>query len=178
MATMINTLLVAVALCAPATAAADGSLSAVAHSVRNSGDPVASSALVTSAASLLVVTAPIWLTAGAVTRLQDGSEQRRIADAARPLAGPLPPLTVTQVALQADGGVLAALQNPQSPDDLAVLAWPARTDGPAPTVKIGDVLNFIPTDAGAGWTVHAADGAVLGFVPTLNAAAVQSSERW
>jgi hypothetical protein len=141
--------------------------------------PVASSVAVTSVVSLVVVTAPIWLTSAGIGKLHDGSVQRsraRVARAER--AGPLPPLTVERIEPQADGGFQVALKNPDAPDDLALLQWPARSDTSAPAVAVGDVLAFEPTPAGAGWTVTAVDGAALAFLPTTDAAASNLSERW
>ena len=138
--------------------------------------PVASSVIVTSVVSVAVVTAPIWLVSAGLSKAADGSARRSRTAANK--AQPLPPLTVQKIEPTGDGGVQIALQNPQAPDDLAVLAWPARADNPAAQVKVGDVLDFQPTPAGAGWTVAAADGTALAFLPTTNAATAQSSQRW
>ena len=58
------------------------------------------------------------------------------------------------------------------------MEWPARADNPAAGVKVGDVLDFKPTPAGAGWTVANAGGAALAFLPTTTAAATSMSERF
>lgn len=153
--------------------------SAQAQVYPSSKHPVASSVLITSVASLAVVTAPIWLTSAGLNKARKGSERRaRFANATGTKAGPLPPLTVERVEHLADGGYQVALQNPQAPGELAVLAWPARPDNPAAEVTVGDVLAFEPTPAGAGWTVAAANGTPLAFLPTADAAASNLSERW
>jgi len=77
-----------------------------------------------------------------------------------------------------EGGIEMALQNPQAPDASAVMAWPARADNPAAGVKAGDVLDFTPTPAGAGWMVADAQGTALAFLPTNDAAATSMSERF
>lgn len=164
---------------APLLALALSTPSAPAQAQMYSKHPVASSVLITSVASLAVVTAPIWLTSAGLGKLHDGSARRsRVAHAARTKAGPLPPLTVERVEQQADGGYQVALQNPQAPDDLAVLQWPARPDNAVAEMKVGDVLAFNPTPAGAGWTVAAADGTALAFLPTADAASSNLSERF
>lgn len=142
-------------------------------------NPVASSVAVTSVVSLVVVTAPIWLTSAGIGKLHDASVHSgrgRLARADK--AGPLPPLTVERIQAQSDGGFQVALKNPEAPDELALLQWPARTDTAEAAVAVGDVLAFQPTPAGAGWTVTAADGVALAFLPTPGAAASNLSERW
>jgi hypothetical protein len=141
--------------------------------------PVTSSVLATSVVSLAVITAPVWLSALGVSELRDASmPHNRAARAAAKKAGPLPPLTVERVAQQPDGGYRVDLRNPEAPQDLAVVEWPARADNPAASVKVGDVLDFKPTPAGAGWTVANANGAALAFLPTTTAAATSMSERF
>jgi hypothetical protein len=133
--------------------------------------------------SIAVITAPIWLTAAGFKESGKGSERRSAAKdkgagTAGAKAGPLPPLTVEKVERQADGAYQVALKNPQSPDDLAVVQWPARDENPAQALKVGDVLDFTPTEAGAGWMVADAQGTALAFLPTTDAAASNLSERW
>lgn len=140
--------------------------------------PVTSSVLTTSVVSLAVITAPVWLSALGVSEVHDAAARHRRAKREATRAGPLPPLTVERVQQQADGSYEVALQNPQAPQDLAVVAWPARADNPAAGVKVGDVLDFTPTPIGAGWTVAAADGTALAFLPTTDAAAQSMSERF
>jgi len=141
--------------------------------------PVTSSVLTTSVVSLAVITAPVWLSALGVSELHDASmPHNRMARAEAKKAGPLPPLTVARVAHQADGSYRVDLKNPHAPDELAVVEWPARADNPAAGVKTGDVLDFIPTPAGAGWTVANAHGTALAFLPTTGAAAASMSERF
>ena len=139
--------------------------------------PVTSSVIVTSVVSV-VVTAPVWLVSAGLSKAGDASARRsRAAKDARGKAGPLPPLTVEKVEHTLDGGIEMALQNPQAPDEPAVIAWPAREDNPAAAVAVGDVLALTPTQGGAGWTVTTAEGTALAFLP-IDAAAAQPSARW
>lgn len=140
--------------------------------------PVTSSVIVTSVVSVVVVTAPVWLVSAGLSKAGDASARRsRAAKDARGKAGPLPPLTVEKVERTPDGGIEMALQNPQAPDEPAVIAWPAREDNPAAAVAVGDVLALTPTQGGAGWTVTTAEGTALAFLP-IDAAAAQPSARW
>ena len=140
--------------------------------------PVTSSVIVTSVVSVVVVTAPVWLVSAGLSKAGDASARRsRAAKDARGKAGPLPPLTVEKVERTPDGGLEMALQNPQAPDEPAVIAWPAREDNPAAAVAVGDVLALTPTQGGAGWTVTTAEGTALAFLP-IDAAAAQPSARW
>lgn len=139
--------------------------------------PVASSVIVTSVMSVVVITAPVWLVSAGVSKASDGSARRSRARAEAKKAATLPPLTVETVERTPDGGIQMGLQNPQAPDDLAVIAWPARDNNPAAEVAVGDVLALTPTRGGAGWTVTTAEGTELAFLPT-DATAAQPSARW
>ena len=146
----------------------------------SNASPVTSSVLTTSVVSLAVITAPVWLSALGVSELHDASmpHNRAARAAKRQKAAPMPPLTVERVTHQPDGSYEVELKNPQAPDAPAVVAWPARADNPAAGVKVGDVLEFTPTPAGAGWMVADAGGAALAFLPTHDAAATSMSGRF
>lgn len=126
---------------------------------------------------LMVVVTPRLIFDHSLEPVSNASSRQRISSV-EGKARQLPPMAVQQVEAQDDGGFQVTLQHPEHSDQRALVQWPARVDNPAATLKVGDVLNFMPTDAGAGWTVHAADGAALAFMPTPDAAALQSSERW
>lgn len=146
------------------------------HAAKHNGHQTSAISAVVSVYGLsFLAVSPVLLVA-------DGS--KAVGDASRrdtPKAGKaaaLPPMEVQAIDRQPDGGYHVALQRAEAPEQRALVNWPARPDNPAATLQVGDVLNFAPTDAGAGWMVHAADGAALAFLPTPDAAAVQSSERW
>lgn len=145
------------------------------------GQKASSVVMLGSFMSVAVITAPIWLTVAGFQESGKGSERRTAAKGAGTgagKAGPLPPLTVEKVERQADGAYQVALKNPEAPTDLAVVQWPARDDNPAQALKVGDVLAFTPTEAGAGWMVADAKGTTLAFMPTTDAVAGNLSERW
>ncbi|MGV6493592.1 hypothetical protein ACTUVK_004054 [Stenotrophomonas rhizophila] len=162
--------LLAVALCATSVPASAQLLTGNKH-------PVASSVIVTSVVSVVVVTAPIWLVSAGVSKAGDASARRSRARAEAKKAKPLPPLTVEKVERTTEGGVQLELQNPQAPDEPAVLAWPGGADTSVNAVKVGDVLDFTPTQGGAGWNVANAEGTTLAFLPT-DPDAAQPSARW
>lgn len=132
--------------------------------------------------SIAVITAPVWLTVAGFKGSAKSSERRSAAKregaGKEGKAGPLPPLTVEKVEKQTDGGSKVSLKNPDAPNDLAVVHWPAGGEKPAPTPNVGDVLAFTPTETGAGWMVADAKGTALAFMPTTDAAASNLSERW
>jgi hypothetical protein len=150
---------------------------------QDSTDKSVSYGMAGSVLSVAVITAPIWLTVAGFEGSAKGSERRSKgkhegAGKAGAKAGPLPPLTVEKVEQQPDGGCKVSLKNPEAPNDLAVVQWPARADTAAPAVKEGDVLAFTPTETGSGWMVADAKGTALAFMPTTDAAASNLSERW
>lgn len=135
-----------------------------------------SATLVGSARSLYVITSPIWLTSAGYMSLIGASSGSGGGGNIAGRAGPLPPLTVAKVDTLADGVIEVALKNPDLPEDLAVVQWPVRDDNPAKDLKVGDVLDFTPTEVGAGWTVANARGEMLAFMPTQDAAKHHMSE--
>lgn len=122
-----------------------------------------------------IAASPVLLVAKGSQSVREGSKRTK-PDTGK--AVPLPPMAVQQIDRQPDGGFHVALQRPDAPDATALIDWPARADNPAATLKVGDVLHFEPTEVGAGWTVTAADGEALALLPTPDAAAGHSSERW
>ncbi|WP_282295721.1 hypothetical protein [Stenotrophomonas sp. PS02289] len=139
-------------------------------------DKAMSYAAIGSFVTLYVVTSPVWLTSAAVDKLSARSKANGKKTAGK--AGRLPPLTVEKVETQADGAVEVTLKNPEAAEDLAVVQWPARDDSPGKALKVGDVLDFTPTDVGAGWMVANAQGETLAFMPTDDAAKSQMSEAY
>ncbi|WP_282295720.1 hypothetical protein [Stenotrophomonas sp. PS02289] len=125
-----------------------------------------------------LVTAPIWMASGAAMMASDKSSDGNTGKKTAGKAGKLPPLTVEKVDTKADGAVEVALKNPESPEDLAVIQWPARENNPGKTLKVGDVLALTPTEAGAGWLVANAQGETLAFMPTADAVKNQMSEAY
>ncbi|WP_312320910.1 hypothetical protein [Stenotrophomonas sp.] len=140
-------------------------------------DKVTSYAMIGSVASVVIVTSPVWLTLGASAAIVDGVDGSGKEEGKIAKAKPLPPLTVERVETKADGAVEVALKHPESPE-VAVIQWPAREDSPGKTLKVGDVLDLTPTEAGAGWMVANAKGETLAFMPTSDAAKNQMSEAY
>lgn len=142
-------------------------------------DKVTSYGMMGSSVAVAIVTSPVWLTLGASLagseKLSESGNGKGKGKAAK--AQPLPPLTVETVETKADGAVEVALRNPESPD-VAVIQWPARENNPGKTLKVGDVLDLTPTEAGAGWMVANAKGETLAFMPTADAAKNQMSEAY
>ncbi len=142
----------------------------------NLSDKALSYAAIGSFMTLYVVTSPVWLTSAALDKASAKSKVNGRKTAGK--AGPLPPLTVETLETKADGAVEVALKNPDAPEELAVVQWPARDDNSGKGLKVGDVLDFTPTEAGAGWMVANAKGETLAFMPTADAAKNQMSEAY
>ena len=90
----------------------------------------------------------------------------------------LPPLEVRAVATQADGSRRVDLQDPTNAENTAQLHWPSREDDPAAGFVVGEMVDFVPSQEGSGWTVHAPGGQALAYVPTAESARDAHSERW
>ncbi len=142
-------------------------------------DTVSTYGIAGSSVAVALVTSPVWLTLGAslagAEKLSESGDEKGKGKGQK--AQPLPPLTVETVETKADGAVEVALRNPESPE-LAVIQWPARENNPGKTLKVGDVLDLTPTEAGAGWMVANAKGETLAFMPTADAAKTQMSEAY
>lgn len=130
------------------------------------------STLVVSGSAMMVVSGPVFLSAAGVNRVTELSRasngrrdgKRRIS------AGPLPDMQVKEIAGTADGGRSVTLEDPLNPENTARLQWPQREDNPAANFVAGQTVAFTPSPQGTGWMLRAEDGAVLTFVPTVEAA--------
>jgi hypothetical protein len=144
-------------------------------------DKLSSYAMIGSVMSLVVITAPVWLTFNASDKMLDASNKdgtgKGKATKGTTKAGPMPPLTVEKVEPQANGQVDVTLKHPDSADR-AVVQWPARENNPANTLQVWDVLDLTPTAVGSGWMVAKGGGEALAFLPTEGAVQNQMSERW
>lgn len=130
------------------------------------------STLVTSAGASMLVSAPLLLVASVADKSSTAAGERQ---ARRFSAGPLPDMKVEAITQDADGGRSVALADPLDAANTASLHWPQREDNPASNFVLGQTVAFTPSPQGAGWMVRAEDGAVLTFVPAIEAASVSHS---
>ncbi|KRG71337.1 hypothetical protein ABB27_03565 [Stenotrophomonas terrae] len=133
------------------------------------------STLVTSAGASMLVSAPLLLVASAADKSSTASSQSGQGQARRVSAGPLPDMKVEAITQDADGGRSVALADPLDAANTATLHWPQREDNPASNFVLGQTVAFTPSPQGAGWMLRAEDGAVLSFVPAIEAAQVSHS---
>ena len=133
------------------------------------------STLVTSAGASMLVSAPLLLAASAADKSSTASSQSGERATRRVSAGPLPDMKVEAITQDADGGRSVALADPRDAANTATLHWPQREDNPASNFVLGQTVAFTPSPQGAGWMLRAEDGAVLTFVPAIEAAQVSRS---
>ncbi|KRG44302.1 hypothetical protein ARC78_05805 [Stenotrophomonas pictorum JCM 9942] len=130
------------------------------------------SVLITGVSAMMVVSGPLYLSVTGVRSVADLSKasSKPHEGKRRTSAGPLPDMQVKDIAQTADGGRSVSLQDPANPENTALLQWPQRQDNPAANFVPGQTVAFTPSPQGAGWMLRAEDGAVLTFVPTIEAA--------
>lgn len=156
-----------------ACGAAISALSAIAPAYAGDGlNRSEVSTLVTSAGASMLVSAPLLLAASVADKSSTASTGRQ---AGRISAGPLPDMKVEAITEDADGGRSVALADPLDAANTASLHWPQREDNPATNFVLGQTVAFTPSPQGAGWMLRAEDGAVLTFVPAIEAASVSHS---
>jgi hypothetical protein len=151
-----------------------------ARSKLNRTQQSAVSAFVTSATLSWVVASPALGISGAARSIRGNGNVDETDEAAvgRNKAGPRPPLKVTGVDPQANGDIHVAVEVAGQPGQHGVLNWPARADNPAKALHAGDVLEFTPSDEGAGWFVRDEGGQSLAFLPTEPALQSVMSTPW
>jgi hypothetical protein len=130
------------------------------------------SMLLVGGSAVMVVSGPVYLSAAGVNRVTELSRASNGRRDGKPRisAGPLPDMQVKEIAQTADGGRSVTLQDPLDPENTARLQWPQREDNPAANFVPGQTVAFTPSPRGTGWMLRAEDGAVLTFVPTIEAA--------
>ena len=133
------------------------------------------STLMTSVGASMLVSAPLLLAASAADKSSAASSRSGDRQARRVSAGPLPDMKVEAITQDADGGRSVALADPLDAANTASLHWPQREDNPAANFVLGQTVAFTPSPQGAGWMLRAEDGAVLTFVPAIEAASVSHS---
>lgn len=141
--------------------------------------PSQTSMLVTGASVVMVVSGPAYAAfvgARSTSRASGRALGRGGADAHT--TGRLPPMRVRQIEHTADGGRALHLQDPDNPDNQALLQWPARSDDPTAGFAADQLIAFQPSAQDTGWLLHdaASDGPALAFVPRIDAAASQHSQ--
>jgi hypothetical protein len=142
--------------------------------------PSQASVLVTGASVVMVVSGPAYAAvvgARSASRASGRALDRASADAGDKQAS-LPPMRVRQIEHTADGGRALHLQDPQNPDNLALLQWPARADDPTAGFAVDQLIAFQPSAEDTGWLLHdaAGNGPALAFVPAIEAASSQHSQ--
>jgi len=134
------------------------------------------STLVVSDTATMRVSAALFGAAGGATAAADVSSPSSKQDQAlRISTGILPDMQVESITHDADGGRSVLLADTQNATNSATLHWPQREDNPASNFVQGQTVAFTPSPQGKGWMLRAEDGAVLTFVPVIEAAQVEQS---
>ena len=127
----------------------------------------------------LVVMIPVFVSMGSVASVlspllngAEGSSSRRATQ-------PLPKMKVAAVRDTAQGGREVELVTLEGEGQgKALLSWPQMQEDPAGGFKVGEAIEFQPTQGGSGWLAHTDDGKALAFLPVANATQQVLSETW
>lgn len=142
--------------------------------------PSQASVVVTGLSAVMVVSGPFYAAyvgARSASRASGRALDRSTADAGDK-AATLPPMRVRLIEDTAEGGRAVHLQDPENPDNQALLQWPARSDDPAAGFAVDQLIAFQPSSENTGWLLREAgsDGPALAFVPAIEAATNQHSQ--
>lgn len=142
--------------------------------------PSQASVLVTGVSAVMVVSGPFYAAyvgARSASQASGRALDRSSADGGVKTAA-LPPMRVRLIEDTADGGRAVHLQDPENPDNQALVQWPARNDDPAAGFTLDQLIAFQPSTEDTGWLLHdaAGSGPALAFVPGIEAAANQHSQ--
>ena len=142
--------------------------------------PSQASVLVTGVSAVMVVSGPFYAAyvgARSASQATGRALDRASADAGDKTAS-LPPMRVRLIEDTADGGRAIHLQDPQNPENQALVQWPARADDPTAGFAVDQLIAFQPSSQDTGWLLRDAngDGSALAFVPSIEAAASQHSQ--
>ena len=127
----------------------------------------------------LVVMIPVFVSMGSVASVigpllngVEGSSSRRATQ-------PLPKMKVAAVRDTAQGGREVELVTLEGAEQgKALLSWPQMQEDPTGGFKVGEAIEFQPTQGGSGWLAHTDDGKALAFLPVANATRQVLSEAW
>lgn len=142
--------------------------------------PSQASVLVTGVSAVMVVSGPFYAAyvgARSASQASGRALDRSSAEAGDKTAA-LPPMRVRLIEDTAQGGRAVHLQDPQNPENQALVQWPARNDDPAAGFSVDQLIAFQPSPEDTGWLLRdaAGDGPALAFVPGIEAAANQHSQ--
>jgi len=120
-----------------------------------------------SVGALLVISIPLYYLAYfSIQSSQASSDKYHQSQAARLKAkNDVPDMEVKEVGEDEKGNPQVRLQDPNNPENYAILIWPERKNNPAAYFQQGTVIHFQPSVEGSGWLLRDDTGAALAFIP-------------
>jgi len=155
-------------LCALLLIIPSAPLSAKSHvTVEASEDIVANLVLLTSVSALLVISIPLYyLVYLPIQGSQASSNKYHDGRAARLKAkANVPDMEVKEVGEDEKGNPQVRLQDPNNPENYAVLMWPERKNNPTTAFQEGTLIRFQPSAQGSGWLLRDDSDTALAFIP-------------
>jgi len=121
-----------------------------------------SSGLVVLISIYFVVSIPLAASEASSDRYYESKAARRKAKAN------IPDMEVKEVGETENGEPQVRLQDPNNPENYAVLMWPTRKNNPTSVFQEGALIRFQPSDQGSGWLLRDNTGIALAFIPLID----------
>jgi len=135
--------------------------------VEASDDLMENLVLSASASALFVISIPFYyLVYRSLQASQASLDKYHDSRAARLKAkNDVPDMEVKEVGEDEKGNPQVRLQDPNNPENYAVLIWPERKNNPTANFQEGDLIHFQPSAQGSGWLLRDDTGTALAFIP-------------
>jgi len=133
-----------------------------------SDNPVENFSMGVSLSAFFIVSIPIYII---VSRpLEEVSDKYDESKAARRSKAKdrIPDMEVKEIGEDEQGNPHIHLQDPDNPENFAILSWLKHKNNPTTRFQQGKIIVFQPSAYGSGWLLRDDTGMALAFIPAID----------